>query len=115
MSSVTIKKKQTLDHLMYTCESTQIIWNSFKEFIVKNTNIDVNELQFNCKTIMLNTFHTKPGHLANLLGLIVKQHIYACKCKEVDINVKEISKSSMTIIKLKDTTLTQKGMKNNMK
>ena len=74
------QEKQDTVHLMFSCNRVQIIWKKFRELLDKCTTINVNEFMFTENTVILNTVHSKPGHIVNYLTLIIKQHIYFCKC-----------------------------------
>ena len=67
--------KQTITHLLVNCPKTKQLWVQLIKFIEKCTQINTNEITISQQTIMLNNVHPKPGHLMNLLVLIVKQYI----------------------------------------
>ena len=86
-------KIQNIEHLMYSCDIVRKIWREFQEYIDKEKLcMDPNVVEINWKTIFLNKVHPKATHLINFLTLIIKQHIYACKCLNVEIKFLEIVK-----------------------
>ena len=54
------------------------IWNHIYAWAHEN-DILLHELNEN--NIICNSLHESPGHVINFVVLLVKQHIYACKCK----------------------------------
>ena len=71
--------KQNVLHLLWECPMTRDIWKEFKKFIDNAMPIE-QPIILNPSTIILNSIHTDPMHLFNLMALIIKQHIYAMKC-----------------------------------
>ena len=84
------KEKQTISHLMYTCEKVQKIWKKLVNFMEKCTEINVNELELNLENVFLNKLHAKPTHIVNFITLIVKQYIYCCKCSGIQLSFKAL-------------------------
>ena len=67
-----------------------MIWQAFMELICKCTNVDTSVLTVNENSVILKMVHPKATHIVNLLVLIVKQHIYYCKCAQKSIIFREI-------------------------
>ena len=71
---------QTNKHLLIECSYSKNIWRKFIQYIKHNMFIDTTVIDFNDKNIMLNLVHPKPGHLINMITLIIKQMLFADKC-----------------------------------
>lgn len=75
------KHKENYMHLFINCEKVKPIWQQLKTYIMDNDQAGVqHELTFQPCNIILNSVHARPGHVCNLLVLIVKQYLFRCKC-----------------------------------
>ena len=83
-------EKQTLCHLMWECEKTQEIWKWFKTHLTTYKGLNINEYTICKQTVLCNNIHDKASNLANFLCLVVKNYLYACKCKGKPYNSFEI-------------------------
>ena len=72
--------RQTPVYMFVQCKVTKQIWDKLKIFITQCTKIKGSELLLTTENIMLNTVHSDPRNIVNLFTLVVKQHIYYCKC-----------------------------------
>ena len=84
-----LKEKQTPLHLLVWCQKAQDLWQLFQKFILQCTTAQGNELAFTPENIMLNLVYPKSAHMVNLLTLIVKQHIFYCKCAGKKLDFEE--------------------------
>ena len=78
-------RKQTLGHLLFFCERTQKLWSELSDFMIQCMN--VTQLNYSYKNVMLNTVHSQPNHLCNFMVLVVKQYIYASKFRKKRFNI----------------------------
>ena len=69
------KSIENIFHLLWECKFTKRIWNELYRWL-DCTNLLTKE------NILYNNFHKKPSHISNLLGLILKQYIYRCRCQK---------------------------------
>ena len=75
-------RPETLEHLFVTCDKILPLWHYYTSI----TNVQVNK-----RRILLNTFVTNPACVENVIGLIVKQYIYATRCLGQTLNKMELS------------------------
>ena len=73
--------KQTIVHLMLECPSSIDIWGLVKEFFVDDSSID-----WSRSNIFNNMVHKKAKHVSNFICLLVKQLIFACKCRNIELS-----------------------------
>ena len=88
---------QTIEHLFVDCPIIVALWERLEAFRKSSTLINVNELSFTTTTILLNMVHARPKYLANLLVLITKQYVYACKCLNTQPTTFEVISKIETI------------------
>ena len=76
------KYEETILHLFYQCEKVQEMWNEYKHYIF-------NEYRINpiCsfENILSNHFCHPKKHVANAIGLYLKQYIYSKRCLKEDL------------------------------
>ena len=86
------RKNETVIHLLWECEKSQIIWNALTRWLAYICKI---EISFDAKKVIINDTKklnrnsikaTKQNRFVDLLILITKQYIYACKCLEKNPN-----------------------------
>ena len=82
--------KQNITHMLYKCNTVRKVWHKLMDFLLKCTEVNCTELEMNCKNVMLNTVHTKVGHIVNFIVLIIKQNIFANKCLGLPIKFENI-------------------------
>ena len=82
------KEKESYLHLFVYCEKVQPLWIEVEQFI----NIySKDQINFNEYTVINNLFiEKKPGHVKNLVCLIVKQYIYRQRCLHKQLNFREL-------------------------
>ena len=80
LCNICLKQKQTVPHLFFECSVAKAIWKQFIQFLDACTNVDTKTIKISWKTVFCNSVHPKPKNLINLLVLIIKQYLYACKC-----------------------------------
>ena len=102
--------KQMLFHLMINCPVMKAIWTQFNAYLENCTNINTNELEMNPKNILLNTVHPKPGHIVNLLTLIIKKTVYAQKCLKKSLRFDSIVQKFETIYQIERYYAQVKGV-----
>ena len=68
---------ETLQHLFVECKDIEMIWRHLEKWIKYFLNVEV---MFNSELICLNNYLGKRKDLINMIIVIVKQYIYACKC-----------------------------------
>ena len=98
---------QTVPHLFLTCPSVQLLWKKIQCFFLKSDD----ELCWNADSCLSNSIHPSPKHLANFLALMVKQYIFACKCKNDRPNVRMFQELIVQYYKIEEynTKLDPKG------
>ena len=69
------KNNQTLSHVFWECEVVQGIW----AYITETMNI----ASLSINSVLSNQITAKPHQIENFIILIVKQHIYSCKCSNI--------------------------------
>ena len=74
--------KQTTKHLLFNCTFiNEKIWRRFQKLV--NNVMEIKATELNIPTpenMLLNNYHSSPGHIVNFMLLLAKQYIYACKC-----------------------------------
>lgn len=79
-------KEHTL-HLFWQCDKVQEIWQQIKNLIEQRSDGNLNTvLQWSEKNVMFNLVHPKPGHIINLIVLLVKQFIYRTRCSDTNLS-----------------------------
>ena len=68
---------ETFTHVYSECSIVCKIFKDLKDVFHKNGI----EISIGITDIILNRFHENPMHVANLIGLVCKQYIYQCRCK----------------------------------
>ena len=66
------KEQDSIFHVLLECRFVKRIWNHIEMLYP--------EYQFNRSTVIINKFHDKANHVYNLIGLILKQYVYRCRC-----------------------------------
>ena len=108
--------KQTPFHLFCECLIVKRIWKQFKQYLIEEIGISKNELFFSNKNIMLNNVHPDTKHIVNLLVLVIKQYVFACKCLLDKPNFKVIKEKieklhQLELYNVKQTGSIQKHIK----
>ena len=67
-------------HLFLECTHTTPIWQAINELFIQNGE---NRLNLSLQAMLLNEFAPSTKHIANYIGLIVKQYIYRCRCLDI--------------------------------
>ena len=68
------KEEEDIFHLLFQCKFSKRIWDHVSKFC---------DIEINKETIILNTFYYKNNkHIFNLVGLILKQFLYRCRCQK---------------------------------
>ena len=74
--------KQNIQHMLFDCAYVTKIWYDLFEYVneckLTETPIEFNNIEY--KDIFLNTVIDDKHHVVNMLTLIAKQYIFACKC-----------------------------------
>ena len=73
--------KQDICHIMFFCLQTQRLWDKLLTFI-NSFMFDVQVQPFTLEKVLLNEVHPYAGHICNFMVLIIKQLLYANKCKQ---------------------------------
>ena len=74
---------ETLSHLLVYCQHVEQIWVCFARFCKHLLDI---EIELTEELILFNNYSGQHKSLINLLLMIVKQYIYATKCKAQELN-----------------------------
>ena len=77
------KQKESLIHLFYECEKTQILWKQITLWMKEKYKVT---FQLNATTVIMNRIVKKAGHVVNFICLITKQYIYRQRCLKEEIN-----------------------------
>ena len=72
-------KSETVIHLICECELVQKMWMALEKWIKHRTGIVI---RFIPSLIIMNNISGKHKDILNTLALIMKQYIYAQKCKQ---------------------------------
>ena len=83
-------EKQTTQHLFYFCNKVCKIWKEFQQFVEECMYCDTSVIEINVTNTFLNLIHLKSSHLVNFFALIIKQHIYFCKCSNKQLRFQDI-------------------------
>ena len=76
-------KPETILHLMVECENVKKLWDALKRWVKYHYSISI---ELTPKDIILNNVITIKKKYVNLIILIMKQYIYAAKCKDEKLN-----------------------------
>ena len=82
--SFCFQQKETVTHIMINCNEVTKLWKALKNWINRYFAIDVQE--FTPRTIIFNGYEGPHSKLINTLILVMKQFIYAVKCKGQQLN-----------------------------
>ena len=72
------KEDETIIHIMYQCDLVKPLWELLQKACKHFSGLKIN---FNLSMIILNDYNGQQKALVNLLIAVMKQHIYAEKCK----------------------------------
>ena len=72
-------KNESIQHLLYECQEVQKMWKKLQTWIEYFYAV---RCQFSLSMVILNNYYGPVKGLINTLILILKQHIYAVKCKQ---------------------------------
>ena len=72
-------ERETIVHLFHDCKEIKVLWRNLRKCCKYYSSINV---EFTKQTIILNNYNGKNKELINLLIVVMKQHIYAEKCKQ---------------------------------
>ena len=78
------EEPQTLTHLLINCKTTKKIWNVIQD-LLGVTKLTERDIIFNC-------YATKQNDIRNLIILVVKYHLFQCKCLNCVLNVNSVMK-----------------------
>ena len=81
---------ETMEHLFLSCPRVKGLWDYVKEITGNDENIDF-------KMIVLNTLHTKPKQIDNLILLLMKFYIYKTRCANERIKKQSLENFIKTI------------------
>ena len=76
-------EKETMEHVFYSCNTAQKIWNEFRIFCKKNYDTSVNLERTN---VLLSTVNQEPTNVTNFLSIIDKNQMYAYRCMQKEIS-----------------------------
>ena len=69
---------ESIDHLFRLCCSSQEVWYQLLNKWQRCTGIDIH---YSRDSVILGNFVLgKPSHVINMLGVLIKQYIYRCRC-----------------------------------
>ena len=90
------ESSDSIQHTLYYCSHMQKIWEELPAVISQLTGAPGSEITINLKNVILNLIHAKPGNIANLFCLVLKQLIYHFKCDSTNSNRTKIMMSNLT-------------------
>ena len=67
-------------HLLRECEISKRLWSDVSEYIYDNSGLRINMSDVD---VLLGVVGAGDTELLNLIHIIVKQHIYACRCNKI--------------------------------
>ena len=70
--------RETYVHFFFNCPIVVSFW----EKLFSELGIDIQQLNWNPMTLLLNCVHPEPPNYVNLITLVTKQQIFAAKCKK---------------------------------
>ena len=73
--------KETTIHIFWECEKVSLFWKSIAKWLKHICNI---QCDYNSENVIINVFDSK---IVEIITLIAKQYIYACKCLQEDLRV----------------------------
>ena len=102
------KDKETVCHLLWTCEISAGIWKNFFKWFnyIHDTSVIIS-----LKIVVLNNYIGQYADLINLCILIAKQYLYACKCLQDTPRVDQLIKRIFTNYFLEKTVATNTNSK----
>ena len=79
--------QETICHLMYECKVVHDLWCDVLEVVAQKYNL-CGEIRWSLSNVIFNNVAQPPSNVTNLIVLVVKQYIYAqrCKGKELSFN-----------------------------
>ena len=72
-----------IQHTLYACPLIMSLWIKWSEYISQRYGIVI-DVTF--EMIILNNFVSDPKNIVNVLGLVLKQLIYRCKCRKTKVD-----------------------------
>ena len=88
------EQPETAMHLLLTCEISKIIWNTFLQHLSIKTG---KPIHFTEVEKMLGITQFNHQNIYNLLFIIVKQYLYACRCQKSKPQVNVLLEKSMNL------------------
>lgn len=102
-------KEHTL-HLFWQCHKVQALWKLVQDYVQLNTRSQLESiLIWNEQNVMFNLVHPKPGHIINLIVLIVKQFIYKTRCLDARLSFQALENEIELTKKIEYNIAKQKG------
>ena len=74
---------QTSEHLFFNCHITQRLWHKLKCLFVMDDT-----LSWDLESCMASTIAQNPNHVVNMLSIVLKQYVHACKCLKNTPNIR---------------------------
>ena len=84
---------ESIMHLLRECEISKRLWSDVSEYVYDNSGLRIN---MSDADVLLVAVGARDTELLNLIHIIVKQNIYACRCNKIN--------PTMTSTKVKNKT-----------
>ena len=81
------KEKETVLHFFAKCDEATHFWKQIKKFTEEKFH---QSFEISDKNILLSTVYPNKYSVANTISLIVKTYMYAQRCKNKSLNIKEM-------------------------
>ena len=71
-------EEDNIEHFLFECQVIKTLWSDWKKEIENQFQI---KATINLTRIVLNDFVPRTNSIVNLLGLVMKQCVYRCRCQ----------------------------------
>lgn len=102
-------EREHLTHLFWSCNLVSQLWTQIQAYIFDNNSDLDSTLEWNARNIFFNSVHPKPGHVVNLLILIVKQYIYRSRCSNSQLSFQHLLNEITTTKNIEYQIAKEKG------
>ncbi len=102
------KESETIEHLLWDCNTTKILWFKIIQWIHDQSRVQINITR---QEVLLGILTEDHFHMFfNTIALIVKQYVYVCRCLSKTPNFTEC-KSSILKFKYTEECVAKKNSK----